>query len=119
MAVTVGLYAALGDEIPLGGPGRQLLLSFSAALVFAGLLLAGLGITLLHDARHRGESYLVPFAGGLVMGGLEAVFLVELVGGLVWLLPFLLVIPALRPVRRRLFAPFYGGGRKAARGRSR
>jgi hypothetical protein len=109
MAVIVAVTGFTGDAF--GEAGRRIALMFAGSLVIAGGFLWLLGATLLRDARWSLESYAMPFAVGAIIGAVELVLLFNLWAFWLWAPP-LLVIFALRPVRRALFRPFYRGDRR-------
>ncbi|KAA0232010.1 MAG: hypothetical protein HUU14_04245 [Dehalococcoidia bacterium] len=108
------MFASFGDggvTATEAGPGLARL--FAGALFLAGAFTFLLGYGLLHGERNRKSHYLVPMGVGALVGGLEAALFLATAGRLL-LLPPLLLVFVLRPVRRqagRLLRPASGPSR--------
>lgn len=89
-----------------GDAGRMLARSFAGALALTGLFMGLMGAGLIREDRGRTDHYVVPIAIGIVAGGIGAALFLSGMGRMLWA-PALMVIFALRPVRRLAT----GGGR--------
>jgi hypothetical protein len=98
------------DSITAGETGAALARLFAAALAVAGCLLFLLGMVLLRDDRGQADHYAAPMAIGILVGVVEAVFLLVPFGAILWLPPLFLLF-ALRPVRSGL-TRMTGGGKR-------
>jgi len=110
MAAIFAIASFLTDSYTAGDAGRTLERLFAAALAVAGLLLFMLAVILLGEDRGRGDHYGVPMVVGFAVGAIEALLFLQPAPGLLWAPPLLLVL-ALRPVRRG-FSLILGGGRR-------
>lgn len=89
------------SNITEGETGKVLARLFAAALLLTSALGFLLGMLLLRDERRRMDHYLTPAFLGAGIGTLEAILFLIPAAGLLWT-PFLLLIFAFRPVRRRV-----------------
>ncbi|MCK9520482.1 MAG: hypothetical protein M0R74_15880 [Dehalococcoidia bacterium] len=87
------------EEVTAGDAGRVLARIFAAALFISGLFIILLGVALLRDDRGRLDHYVFPICLGMVVGALEA-YLFLLPAGEWLFAPLLLLVFAVRPVRR-------------------
>lgn len=94
------------ESVIAGDAGRMLARSFAGALALTATFMALMGAGLIREERGRTDHYLAPIAIGIVAGGIGAALFLTGMGRLLWA-PSLLVVLALRPVRRLLT----GGGR--------
>ncbi len=105
------VIASFGDNnvtATEAGPGLARL--FAAALAISGSFTFLLGYGLLRGERGHGDHYVVPIIVGAAIGAMETVLFLAAAGKLL-LLPPLLLIFVLRPVRRhagRLLWPTRG-----------
>jgi MFS family permease len=89
------------DELTAGNAGTELAQLFSGALIGAGVFVFLVGLLLLHDGRGRADHYVTPILLGVIAGAVEAVLVLQPAG--FWIAaPLLVLILALRPVRRWL-----------------
>lgn len=99
MALVFLVTSFLPNDVTEGDAGRWLARIFAAALFISGLFLFSLGVGLLRDDRWQADHYVVPMGIGAIIGVLEAVLFLWPAGNLLPF-PFILLIFALRPVRR-------------------
>lgn len=108
MAATFLVASFLPGDATAGDAGRALARIFAAALFLSGLFVFLLGVGLLRDDRWQADHYRVPLVVGAVVGVLDAVLFLWPAGNLLFL-PFVLIVFALRPVRRQLARWFQPG----------
>ncbi len=100
MAAVFFATSFLGSSLIVGDAGRALARLFAAALLISGFFMLVLALGLLRDERSDPGHYVVPALVGAVMGSAEsAVFL--LAEDRLLLVPFVLLVFILRPVRRQ------------------
>jgi hypothetical protein len=110
MAVVFAVISFADKDATAGDAGSFLARLFAGALAISSLFVFLLGIGLLRDDRWRADHYVVPVLLGLLIGILEATLFLVPAGEFLWA-PFLLLIFALRPVRRGL-GRLLGDGRR-------
>gem|GEM_PF-2654954 len=92
--------ASLFDPKVLSGDAGQVLARiFAGALFVSGLFIVLLGVALLGENRGNLERFVFPICLGMTVGALEAYLFLLPAGEWLWA-PLLLLIFALRPVRR-------------------
>jgi hypothetical protein len=107
MAAVFFTASFVHEDLSNGDAGTDLARIFSGTLLLSGMLLALLGVMLLRDRANRMDHVALPAVVGAVAGGLESWFFLEPRSPAFLLLPVLLLVFALRPVRaglRRLFS---------------
>jgi hypothetical protein len=104
MAVIFFIASFVHEDLSAGDAGTMLARLFAATLLLSSLFLFILGVLLLRSDRKGLDHYVLPLAIGAVIGALESWLFLEPRGALLLLLPFLLLIFVLRPVRRRVSA---------------
>ena len=109
MAAVLAIVTLFTAEVGGGDAGRNLARIFAAALAVAGLALFGLGVSILGDDRNRTDHYVTPMIIGAAAGVLE-ISLFFWQPTVLLALPPLLLVFALRPVRRGL-SSLFGAGR--------
>lgn len=88
-------------HLAAGHVGTELARLFAAALIGAGIFLFLVGMLLLQGTRAKASHFSTPILLGVIGGAVEAVFVIEPAG--VWIAaPLVVLILALRPVRRLL-----------------
>lgn len=110
MAAIFVITSFTNDDGLGGDAGKTLARAFAAALAFSGLFVGALGFGLLRDDRGDVERYVFPIALGILIGGIEAMLFLAHATSWIWV-PFLLVLLAVRPVRK-LGARLLGQGRR-------
>ena len=99
MAVVFVVATFVSDDVTAGDAGKILARIFSAALAISGLLVFSLGVVLLRDERTQADHFTLPLMVGVTIGVLEAWLFLSAAGG--WLvLPFVLLVVLIRPIRR-------------------
>jgi hypothetical protein len=111
MAAIFLVASFLTDSHTAGDAGRDLERLFAGTLGIVGLSLFVLAVLLLGDDRGQGDHYYVPILIGAAVGGAEALCFLLPEPALLWAPPLLLIF-ALRPLRRGLGALFGMGGRR-------
>jgi hypothetical protein len=101
MAVIFFVGSFFDDDITSGEAGEILARFFAGSLAVAGAMFFLLGVALLRDERGQADHYVVPMAIGVIAGGIEALLFLAPAGSYLWL-PFLLLVFALRPLRRAI-----------------
>jgi len=101
MAIVFVLSSYLDSNVTTGEAGKLLARVFAGMLGVTGLFFFLLGLVLLRDERNRADHYVVPMVVGFLIGALEAVLFLWPADKLL-ILPFVLLIFVLRPVRRRI-----------------
>ncbi|MGH2633705.1 MAG: hypothetical protein ACRDG3_09875 [Tepidiformaceae bacterium] len=101
MAIVFVLSSYLDADVTIGEAGKLLARVFAGMLGVTGLFFFLLGLVLLRDERDRLDHYLVPMVLGAFIGALEAILFLWPADKLL-ILPFLLLIFVLRPIRRRV-----------------
>ena len=114
MAVIFFIASFLSDDVVSGSAGKVLARFFAGTLVVTGLLMFALGYGLLRDERRATDHYSFPVGLGVVVGALESFVFLNTIEQLLWA-PLLLLVLAIRPVRRWILG-LLGIGK---RGRSR
>lgn len=99
MAFVFFVASFFDEEVTAGDAGRVLARIFAGALFLSGLFIILLGVALLRDDRSRLDHYVFPICLGMVVGALEA-YLFLLPAGEWLFAPLLLLVFAIRPVRR-------------------
>ena len=104
----------VGGDLVGGDAGRIWARIFAGALALAGVFLALIGLGLLGDEEiRRSDHYVVPLIAGMWAGALVAMLLLDGRIGPIVILPLLLLLLSLRPVRGgigRLFGRGAAGG---------
>lgn len=96
----VFLFASFANSnVPAGDAGRYLARIFAGALVVSALFTGALGVALLRDDRQVVDHYTVPISLGVIAGALESYLFLLPAGRWLWA-PLLLLIFAVRPLRR-------------------
>lgn len=101
MAFIFFVASFFDDNVTAGDAGRVLARIFAGALFLAGLFVVLLGVALLREDRGRVDQYVFPICLGMAIGALEAYLFLLPAGEWLWA-PLLLMVFALRPVRRIL-----------------
>ncbi|MBI2765236.1 MAG: hypothetical protein HYX53_04900 [Chloroflexi bacterium] len=101
MAVVFVVASFVDNDVTRGDAGTFLARLFAGALTLASLFVFLLGVGLLRADRWQPDHYVIPMLLGLIIGGLDAMLFLIPIGSLLWA-PFLLLVFALRPVRRGL-----------------
>jgi hypothetical protein len=102
MAVVFFAASFVHDDLSAGDAGTTLARIFAATLLLSALFLFILGLLLLRADRNRLDHYLLPIGLGVVIGLLESWFFLEPRGAFLLLVPLVLLVFVLRPVRRGL-----------------
>jgi len=100
MAAVFFAASFVHDDLSAGDAGTMLARVFASTLLLSALFLFILGLLLLRADRNRMEYYVVPLAVGIVIGALESWLFLEPKGAATLLLPFLLLVLLVRPIRR-------------------
>ena len=96
----VFLFASFANSnVPAGDAGRYLARIFAGALVVSALFTGALGVALLRDDRQVVDHYTVPISLGVIAGALESYLFLLPAGQWLWA-PLLLLVFAVRPLRR-------------------
>lgn len=99
MAAILLAASFTGEDLIPGEAGRALARIFAALLFGTGVFTFLAGYGMLGDERGRSDHYVVPVIVGMSAGALEGMLLLSDAGN--WLIaPFVLLLLALRPVRR-------------------
>lgn len=99
MALVFFASSYLSENVTAGDAGRLLARIFAGALFISGLFVVLLALALIRDDRIDPGEYVFPVCLGVIVGALEA-WLFLLPAGEWLFLPLLLLVFALRPVRR-------------------
>ncbi len=105
----------LNEDVVSGSATKMLARFFAGTLLVAGLFTFALGYGLLRDDRSTADHYTFPIILGIAVGALESIFFLQTVQPLFILLPLLLLILAIRPLRRGISRMIFRGSRKPAR----
>ena len=111
MAAVFFVASFVHEDLSQGDAGTQIARIFAATLLLSGLLLGLLGMLLLRDRANRSDHVIVPVAVGVLVGGLESWLFLEPRGAILLLLPMILLVFALRPVRKGLRSLVQGQAR--------
>jgi hypothetical protein len=87
------------DNITSTEAGPVIARAFATLLGLSGLFVGMVALLLLRDERRMAEHYITPGIVGLLTGSLEGLVFLWPASGVLWA-PFVLLIFALRPVRR-------------------
>ena len=101
MAIVFILASFVDADVTTGQAGELLARVFAGMLAVTALFFFLLGLVLLRDDRNHPDHYVVPMVVGFIIGALEAVLFLWPADALL-IVPFVLLIFVLRPVRRRL-----------------
>ena len=112
MAAIFVAASFMDEDLSNGDAGTDLARIFAATLALSGILLALMGFLLLRDERGRADHYRVPIPVGGLIGGLEGAMFLDPQAPVFLLGPLLLLVFALRPVRRSLAGLFGARGRR-------
>lgn len=113
MAAVVFAASFTSGELIPGEAGRALARILAALLLAMGVFTFLAGYSMFGDERGRSDHYVVPAIVGMSAGALEGMLLLS--DAMNWLfVPFLLLLLALRPVRRVAGSAFRpaGGARR-------
>jgi hypothetical protein len=89
------------DNVTAGHVGKELAQFFALALIGTSIFLFLVGLLLLRDGRGRFDHYSTPILLGTIGGAIEAVLVIQPAGW--WIAaPLIVLVFALRPVRRLL-----------------
>ena len=113
MAVIFFVASLVHDDLSRGDAGTDITRIFAGTLLLSGLLLGLLGMLLLRDRAKRMDHVTVPVAIGVLAGALESWLFLDPRGAVLLLLPLLLLVFALRPVRKGLGRLFGSGPGRA------
>ncbi len=102
MSVIFFLASFFDDSLSSGDVGTTLARAFAATLAISAVFAFLLGLLLLRDERDQFERYRTPLLLGVLIGGLEAWLFLQAQPPLFLVAPILLLVFALRPVRRSL-----------------
>lgn len=108
MAVVFFVASFVDDSLSNGDAGTVLARVFAGTLAFSSLCAFVLGLLLLRGDRNRLDHYVTPLVLGTAIGGLESWLFLKAAPPAVLLAPLVLLVFALRPIRRglsRLFRP--------------
>lgn len=101
LAVILFAAALRNEQFTAGDVGKELAEFFALALIGAAIFLFLVGILLLRDSRDRASHYFTPILLGAIGGAIEAVLVIQPAG--FWIAaPLVVLVFALRPVRRWL-----------------
>jgi hypothetical protein len=106
MAVVFFIASFVHEDLSNGDAGTQIARIFAATLMLSSIFLFLLGMLLLRADRNRVEHYIVPLGVGAVIGLLEAWMFLNPKSPVLLLLPLLLLVFVLRPVRRAVAGMF-------------
>lgn len=101
-ALSMALVLVAGsfmDNVVAGEAGTTLAQIFGGLLGLGGILLVLAGVAALGEERGQADHYAVPIMAGMAAGTFTTLFILSASPGTVMLLPLLLLIFALRPVR--------------------
>ena len=112
MATVFFVASFVHEDLSNGDVGTDLARIFAACLLLSAILIFFMGLLLLRSDRNQVDHYAEPLAIGIVIGAIESWFFLDPRSPLMLLLPFLLFVFVLRPVRRGIAGMF---GRKARR----
>ncbi len=113
MAVIFFIASFLSAEVVSGSAGRVLARFFAGTLVVSGSLMFALGYGLLREERRAVNHYSFPIGLGVVVGSLESFVFLQTLEQLLFA-PLLLLVFAIRPLRRRV-TRLFGGAHRPAR----
>ena len=102
MSVVFFLATFFDDSLSTGDVGTTLARAFAGTLAVSAIFAFLLGLLLLRDERDKLDRYRTPLLLGVVIGGLESWLFLDAQPPLFLLAPMLLLVFALRPVRRSL-----------------
>ena len=114
MAVVFFVASFVDDTLSNGDAGTVLARVFAGTLFFSAVCAFLLGLLLLRGDRNRLDHYVTPLALGAAVGGLESWLFLRASSPALLLAPLVLLVFALRPVRRALSSVF----RPARQGRT-
>ena len=106
MAVVFFLASFFDDSLSAGDVGTTLARAFAGALAVSALFSFLLALLLLRSDRDKLDRYRTPLLLGVVIGGLESWLFLQAQPPLFLLAPILLLVFALRPIRRALAGAF-------------
>ncbi|HNM79194.1 MAG TPA: hypothetical protein PKI89_12555 [Tepidiformaceae bacterium] len=106
MAVVFFLASFFDDSLSTGDVGTTLARAFAASLGLTAVFVFLLALLLLRDDRSNLDHYKTPLLLGVLIGLLESWLFLDAQPLVVLCLPLVLLIFALRPVRRALSALF-------------
>lgn len=112
MAVIFFVASFLSEDVVSGSAGRVLARFFAGTLVISGLLMSALGYGLLREERRSVDHYSFPIGLGVVVGAIESFLFLQTYEQFLFA-PLLLLVLAIRPIRRWLLRPFSGQRRQA------
>ncbi|MGE0598753.1 MAG: hypothetical protein AB7J35_02870 [Dehalococcoidia bacterium] len=98
------------DDLSAGDAGTVLARLFAGLLAISALLTFLMGILLLRDDRRRADHYVVPLIVGAIIGGIESSFFLNPRSPVLLVIPLLLLVFVLRPIRRGLAGLAQRGG---------
>jgi len=110
MAIIIGGASFADDSITSGEAGQMLARVFASALGIAALFIFLLAVAVLGQDRGRQEHYVLPVTLGVLIGVPEALLFLAPAGRFLPI-PFVLLLPLVRPVRRLLLGLLPAGGR--------
>ncbi len=110
MAVAFFIASFVHEDLSAGDAGTALARIFAGTLTLSAIFLFLLGLLLLRADRNQLDHYIVPLIVGVVIGLLESWMFLDPKSPLLLLLPLLLLVFVLRPVRKAL-ANLFGQGR--------
>lgn len=99
MSAIFVIASFIDQDTTAGEPGTWLARLFSAALTLSGIFGFLLGMILLRGELRQADHYVTPMLIGFIIGAIEALLFLWPADRFL-LAPFLLLIFALRPVRR-------------------
>jgi hypothetical protein len=99
LAVILLAATLRNEQLTAGDVGKELAEFFALALIGAAVFLFLVGILLLRNSRGQANHYVTPILLGIIGGAIEAVLVIEPAG--FWIAaPLIVLVFALRPVRR-------------------
>lgn len=99
LAVILLVTTFTNSDVAAGNVGTELARLFAAALIAAGIFIFLVGVLLLQGTKPSTGHYSTPILLGVIGGAVEAVLVIEPAG--MWIaVPLVVLIFALRPVRR-------------------